>query len=75
MSETNKARPIQWHETFKCKCRLHASAFNSKQRWNKDKCRCECKELIDKGDLIKDLFEILVIVNVNLINHVIIVSI
>ena len=22
---------------------------NSKQRWNKYKCRCECKELIDKG--------------------------
>ena len=22
---------------------------NNKQRWNEDKCRCECKELIDKG--------------------------
>ena len=22
---------------------------NNKQRCNKDKCRCECKELIDKG--------------------------
>ena len=22
---------------------------NNKQRWNKNKCRCECKELIDKG--------------------------
>ena len=22
---------------------------NNKQRWNKDKCRCECKKLIDKG--------------------------
>ena len=22
---------------------------NNKQRWNKDKCRGECKELIDKG--------------------------
>ena len=22
---------------------------NTKQRWNEDKCRCECKELIDKG--------------------------
>ena len=20
-----------------------------KQRWNEDKCRCECRELIDKG--------------------------
>ena len=22
---------------------------NNKQRWNKNKCRCKCKELIDKG--------------------------
>ena len=22
---------------------------NDKQRWNKNKCRCECRELIDKG--------------------------
>ena len=22
---------------------------NSKQRWNEDKCRCDCKEFIDKG--------------------------
>ena len=33
----------------KCKCRLDASVCNNKQRWNDDKCRCECKELIDKG--------------------------
>ena len=48
MSRTNETRRIKWHETFKCKCRLDASVCNSKQRWNKDKCRCECKELIDK---------------------------
>ena len=30
-------------------CRLDRIICNSKQRWNKDKCRCECKELIDKG--------------------------
>ena len=30
-------------------CRLDASVCNNKQRWNEDKCRCECKELIDKG--------------------------
>ena len=23
--------------------------MNNKQRWNENKCRCECKELIDKG--------------------------
>ena len=25
------------------------SICNNKKRWNDDKCRCECKELIDKG--------------------------
>ena len=40
---------IESHEICKFKCRLDASVCNNKQRWNKDKCRCECKELIDKG--------------------------
>ena len=30
-------------------CRLGESVCNNKQRWNKDKCRWECKELIGKG--------------------------
>ena len=42
-------RPIKWYETCKCVCRLDAIVCNNKQRWNKDKCRCECKELVDKG--------------------------
>ena len=27
---------------------VHASVCNSKECWNKDKCRCECKELINE---------------------------
>ena len=46
---TNEIRHIEWHKTCKCKCRLDASVYNNKQRWNDDKCRCECKELIDKS--------------------------
>ena len=49
MSRTNGTRHIEWHKTCKCKCRLNASVCNNKQRWNDNKCRCECKELIDKG--------------------------
>ena len=48
MSRTNETRHIEWHETRRCKCRLDASICN-KQWWNDDKCRCEWKELIDKG--------------------------
>ena len=32
----------------RCKCRLDASVCNDKQRWNNGKCRCQCKELIEK---------------------------
>ena len=69
MSRTNETRHIEWHETCKCKYRLDASVSNNKQRWNNDKCRWECKELIDKEYVIKALFGILAFVNVNVINH------
>ena len=49
MSRTNETRHIKWHETCKCQCRSDAIVCNNKQHWNKDKCRWECKELIDKG--------------------------
>ena len=55
MSFSNQTRHIEWHETCKCKCRLDPGVCNNKQRWNKDKCRCECrgelsgKERCDKG--------------------------
>ena len=37
MPRTNEMRHIEWHETFKCKCRLDASVCNNKQRCNDDK--------------------------------------
>ena len=49
MSRANETRHIRWHETCKCKCRLDANVCNNKQRWNDDRCRCKCKELIGKG--------------------------
>ena len=49
MSRTNETRHIKWHETWKCICGLYKIICNSKKRWNEDKCRWECKELIDKG--------------------------
>ena len=49
MSRTNETRFIEWHEKCTFKCRSDAIVCNNKQNWNKNKCRCECKELIDKG--------------------------
>ena len=48
MSRTNETRSIKLHETCKCICWLNKTICNNKQRWNKDQCRCGCKELIDK---------------------------
>ena len=42
MSWKNKTKQIKWHESCKCECRLDPIIFNNKQKWNKDKCRCEC---------------------------------
>ena len=49
MSRINETRKILWHETCKCVCKLSVAVCNSKQLWNDDKCRCECREdLVDK---------------------------
>ena len=42
MSWTNKTKQMKWHENCKCVCRLDPIICNNKQKWNKDKCRCEC---------------------------------
>ena len=48
MTLNDETKSIKWHETCKCICRLNEIIWNNKQRWTKDKCRCDCKELIDK---------------------------
>ena len=49
MSRINETRQTIWHETCKCVCRLTSAVCNSRQIWNEDKCRCECKEdLVNK---------------------------
>ena len=49
MSRSNETSHIKLDETCKCICRLDAIICNNKQRQNNDKCRFECKELIDKS--------------------------
>ena len=44
MSWSNHTKYVEWHKTCKCKCKLDASVFNNKQRWNEHKCRCRCRE-------------------------------
>ena len=75
MPRTNETCHIESHKTCKYKCRLNASVCDNKQRQNNDKCRGESKELIKKKYVIKDLFGILVIVNLNMTNHVVLENI
>ena len=49
VSKTNETRYVESNETCKFEFRLDPSVCNNKQLWNNDKCRCECKESIDKG--------------------------
>ena len=48
MPRTNETRYIEWYETSKCECKFGANFCNNNQCWNKNKYRCECKELINK---------------------------
>ena len=54
MSRNNETLHVTLQETCACKCKLDASVCNDKQRWNSDKCRCECKKLIDKSRCVID---------------------
>ena len=43
-SGTNETRCIEWHEM-----RFNSSVCSNKQLCNDNKCRCEFKELVDRG--------------------------
>ena len=49
MLRANQIGFIEWHETHKCEWKFGENVCNNKQRWNKNKSRLECEELIDKG--------------------------
>ena len=67
MSRFYETRDTSWHETCTCRCRLHASVCNNKQRWNVD---VHAKNWLTQVYVIKDLFEVLVIVNVSVLDQV-----
>ena len=54
ISGVNETRFIDQHESCKCKCGLNKSLHNSKQKWNRDECRCQCKDLDDWSSCEKD---------------------
>ena len=45
MSRINGTMYVEWHETCKCECKFGANVCHNKQRWNKNKCRCELQRI------------------------------
>ena len=38
----NTIKQVEFHESCKCVCKINSSVCGEKQKFNKDKCRCEC---------------------------------
>ena len=74
MLRTTETRYISWHETCACKCRLDASVCNDRQHWSNDKCSSECKEFMDKARYDDEFMWNPIYVNVNVINHAMLVN-
>ena len=39
----NESKTLSKHISCKCKCKFDGRKYNLNQKWNNDKCRCECK--------------------------------
>ena len=70
ISRTNETTYINWHETCKCECRLDASVIILNINRMEINADANAKNWLTKEYLINDLFGILVIANVSVINHV-----
>ena len=47
LSKKNLLRNISFHQSCRCGCLLDEKVCNNLQKWNKDKCRCECLKIKD----------------------------
>ena len=45
ISRKNVLKNISFHQSGKCGCLLNEKVCNNKQKWNEEKCRCECLEI------------------------------
>ena len=39
----NESKTLTKDISYKCKCKFDSTKCHSSQKWNNDKCRCECK--------------------------------
>ena len=50
ISRKNVLRNMSFHKSCKYGCLLDEKVCNNKQKWNKNKCRCECFEIKECGN-------------------------
>ena len=43
ITRKNESKILTKHIRGECKCKFHGRKCNINQKWNNDKCRCECK--------------------------------
>ena len=43
IARTNESKTLTKHISCECKCSFDGSKCDLDQRWNKNKCLCECK--------------------------------
>ena len=62
---TNQSKTLKKHISCEYKCKFDGRNCNLDQWWNNDKCRCECKNVMD---VRKIMFGILLHVTVKIEN-------
>ena len=45
LSNKNVLKNVSFHQSRKCGCLLDEKVCNNLQKWNKDKCKCECLKI------------------------------
>ena len=50
-----ESKTITKHISCNCKCKFDGKKCILSQKWNKDKCQCECKNPIKKRVLVKTI--------------------
>ena len=53
-----KSKTLAKHISCKCECIIYSKKLNFNQKWNNDKCQCECKNPKEKiFEILQDLVE------------------
>ena len=43
ITRINESKTLTKHMSYECKCKFDGRKYNSNQKWNNNKCRCEYK--------------------------------